>query len=152
MMRVAQLRVLGVAMARVPADATAFAHRGSRIMATVVCFYQGPPTSRGTRPGWRRSRRRCARATTAPTPASWARTARRTSTRPTRGRPGTGWSRSRPATTPPTCSATTTTSRQRAEMRADDVALFVHLLLVEPAGTPNTGDLSDSDRTVDRRA
>jgi len=37
-------------------------------------------------------------------------------------------------------------------VRADDVALFVHLLLVEPAGTPNTGDLSDSDRTVDRRA
>jgi FAD/FMN-containing dehydrogenase len=41
-MRVAQLRVLGGAMARVPADATAFAHRGSRIMATVVCFYRGP--------------------------------------------------------------------------------------------------------------
>jgi FAD/FMN-containing dehydrogenase len=40
--RVAQLRVLGGAMARVPADATAFAHRGSPIMATVVCFHQGP--------------------------------------------------------------------------------------------------------------
>jgi hypothetical protein len=65
-----------------------------------------------------------------------------------RGRPGTGWSRSRPATTPPTCSATTTTSRQRAEVRAYDVALFVDLLVVEPAGTPNTGDLSDSDRTT----
>jgi len=151
MMRVAQLRVLGVAMARVPADATAFAHRGSRIMATVVCFYQGPADKPG-RQAWLEAFAAALRqGATAPTPASWARTARRTSTRPTRGRPETGWSR-RPATTPPTCSATTTTSRQRAEVRADDVALFVHLLLVEPAGTPNTGDLSDSDRTVDRRA
>jgi hypothetical protein len=40
--RVAQLRVLGGAMARVPADATAFAHRGSRIMVNVASFYQGP--------------------------------------------------------------------------------------------------------------
>ena len=31
--RIAQLRVLGGAMARVPADATAFAHRSSPIMA-----------------------------------------------------------------------------------------------------------------------
>jgi hypothetical protein len=41
-MRVAQLRVLGGAMARVPADATAFAHRSSRIMAVVAAFYEGP--------------------------------------------------------------------------------------------------------------
>ena len=41
-MRVAQLRVLGGAMARVPADATAFAHRGSRIMVNVATFYEGP--------------------------------------------------------------------------------------------------------------
>jgi FAD/FMN-containing dehydrogenase len=40
-MRVAQLRVLGGAMARVPADATAFAHRGSAIMANVASFYEG---------------------------------------------------------------------------------------------------------------
>jgi FAD/FMN-containing dehydrogenase len=40
--RVTQLRVLGGAMARVPADATAFAHRGSRIMANVAAFYEGP--------------------------------------------------------------------------------------------------------------
>jgi hypothetical protein len=33
-------------------------------------------------------------------------------------------------------------------VRAYDVALFVDLLVVEPAGTPNTGDLSDSDRTT----
>jgi FAD/FMN-containing dehydrogenase len=40
-MRVAQLRVLGGAMARVPADATAFAHRASRIMVNVASFYEG---------------------------------------------------------------------------------------------------------------
>ena len=41
-MRVAQLRVLGGAMARVPVEATAFAHRRRRIMANVAAFYQGP--------------------------------------------------------------------------------------------------------------
>ena len=41
-MRVVQLRVLGGAMARVPADATAFAHRSSRILANVAAFYEGP--------------------------------------------------------------------------------------------------------------
>ena len=40
MMRVAQLRVLGGAMARVPADATAFAHRQRRIMVNVAALYQ----------------------------------------------------------------------------------------------------------------
>jgi len=37
-MAAAQLRVLGGAMARVPADATAFAHRKSRIMVNVVAM------------------------------------------------------------------------------------------------------------------
>ena len=41
-MRVAQLRVLGGAMARVPADATAYAHRTSPIMVNVAAFYEGP--------------------------------------------------------------------------------------------------------------
>jgi FAD/FMN-containing dehydrogenase len=41
-MRVAQLRVLGGALARVPADATAYAHRASRIMVNVAAFYEGP--------------------------------------------------------------------------------------------------------------
>jgi FAD/FMN-containing dehydrogenase len=41
-MRVTQLRVLGGAIARVPDEATAFAHRGSRIMANVAAFYDGP--------------------------------------------------------------------------------------------------------------
>jgi FAD/FMN-containing dehydrogenase len=38
MMRVAQLRVLGGAMARVPADATAFAHRERRLMVTAAAM------------------------------------------------------------------------------------------------------------------
>jgi FAD/FMN-containing dehydrogenase len=40
-MRVAQLRVLGGAMARVPADATAFAHRSKPMLVNVAAFYQG---------------------------------------------------------------------------------------------------------------
>jgi hypothetical protein len=38
----AQLRVLGGAMARVPVDATAFAHRNSRIMVNVAALYERP--------------------------------------------------------------------------------------------------------------
>jgi FAD/FMN-containing dehydrogenase len=41
-LRVTQLRVLGGAMARVPVDATAFAHRTSRILVNVAAFYDGP--------------------------------------------------------------------------------------------------------------
>jgi FAD/FMN-containing dehydrogenase len=41
-MRVAQLRVLGGAVARVPADATAFAHRSSRIMVNLAAIHGGP--------------------------------------------------------------------------------------------------------------
>ncbi|MGH2352909.1 MAG: FAD-binding oxidoreductase [Chloroflexota bacterium] len=39
-MAVAQLRVLGGAMARVPAEATAFAHRGRRVMVNVAAAYE----------------------------------------------------------------------------------------------------------------
>jgi hypothetical protein len=42
MMRVAQLRVLGGAIARVPVDATAFAHRRSRIMVNVAALCERP--------------------------------------------------------------------------------------------------------------
>jgi FAD/FMN-containing dehydrogenase len=41
-LRAAQLRVLGGAMARVPADETAFAHRQRRILVNVAAFYDGP--------------------------------------------------------------------------------------------------------------
>ena len=95
-MAVAQLRVLGGAMARVPADATAFAHRQRRIMVNVAAFYERPEEAAvheawvdrlrgGAAPG----------ATPARTSTSWATRARRGSARPTRGRPGTGWRRSR---------------------------------------------------------
>ena len=50
-LRVAQLRVLGGAFARVPADATAFAHRSSRIMVNVAAFYEGPE-DRVVREAW----------------------------------------------------------------------------------------------------
>ena len=42
MMAVTQLRALGGAMARVPVEATAFAHRHSRIMANVAALYMQP--------------------------------------------------------------------------------------------------------------
>ncbi len=51
MMRVAQIRVLGGAMARVPADATAFAHRSSRIMVNVAALYE-EPEERLTHEAW----------------------------------------------------------------------------------------------------
>jgi FAD/FMN-containing dehydrogenase len=40
--RVAQLRVLGGAIARVSSEATAYAHRTSPIMINVAAFYEGP--------------------------------------------------------------------------------------------------------------
>jgi FAD/FMN-containing dehydrogenase len=40
-LRVAQIRVLGGAYARIPAEATAYAHRGEPIMVNVAAFYDG---------------------------------------------------------------------------------------------------------------
>ncbi len=50
-MRVAQLRVLGGAIARVPVDATAYAHRNSRIMVNLAAFYENEP-ERLARQAW----------------------------------------------------------------------------------------------------
>ena len=50
-MAVAQLRVLGGAMARVPVDATAFAHRRSKIMVNLAALYDKPET-KGTHEAW----------------------------------------------------------------------------------------------------
>jgi hypothetical protein len=50
-MRVAQLRALGGAMARVPADATAYAHRAKPMLVNVAAFYQGEP-ERAQRAAW----------------------------------------------------------------------------------------------------
>jgi FAD/FMN-containing dehydrogenase len=51
MMNAVQLRVLGGAMARVPKDATAFAHRSSRIMVNVAAIYEDP-AERPTHLAW----------------------------------------------------------------------------------------------------
>ena len=50
-MAVAQLRVLGGAMARVPVDATAFAHRNSKIMVNIAALYE-KPEEKGTHEAW----------------------------------------------------------------------------------------------------
>jgi FAD/FMN-containing dehydrogenase len=50
-MRVAQLRVLGGAMARVAPETTAFAHRQSRVMVNVAAMYVGP-TDRVVKEAW----------------------------------------------------------------------------------------------------
>ena len=49
-MRVAQLRVLGGETSRVPADATAFAHRSSRILVNLAAFWEGD--DRPVREAW----------------------------------------------------------------------------------------------------
>jgi hypothetical protein len=50
-MRVAQLRALGGAMARVPAETTAYAHRDKAMLVNVAAFYQ-TEAERVTRAGW----------------------------------------------------------------------------------------------------
>jgi FAD/FMN-containing dehydrogenase len=50
-MRVAQLRALGGAAARVPADATAYAHRSKRMLVNTAAFYQGE-ADREVRKAW----------------------------------------------------------------------------------------------------
>jgi FAD/FMN-containing dehydrogenase len=50
-MAVAQLRVLGGAMERVPADATAFAHRNSKIMVNIAALYE-KPEEKATHEAW----------------------------------------------------------------------------------------------------
>jgi hypothetical protein len=51
-LRVAQLRSLGGAAARVPADATAYAHRSGRIMVNLAAFYDGTAEDRAVRQAW----------------------------------------------------------------------------------------------------
>jgi FAD/FMN-containing dehydrogenase len=51
-MRVAQLRVLGGAVSRVAPDATAYAHRNSRIMVNVAAFYDGTAQDRARQQRW----------------------------------------------------------------------------------------------------
>jgi FAD/FMN-containing dehydrogenase len=51
MMAVSQLRILGGAMARIPEDATAFAHRKSKIMVNLAALY-GNPQEKETHEIW----------------------------------------------------------------------------------------------------
>ena len=46
-----QLRVLGGAMSRVPADATAFAHRDAAVMAIIITGFEDP-TTEATHRAW----------------------------------------------------------------------------------------------------
>ena len=62
-MAACEIRVLGGAMARVPADATAFAHRQSRVMINVAAMYDPSTSERSEHAAWvhralRRARRR----------------------------------------------------------------------------------------------
>ena len=52
MMAACEIRVLGGAMARVPADATAFAHRQSRIMLNVAAMYDPSTSERSEHAAW----------------------------------------------------------------------------------------------------
>ena len=51
-LRVAQLRSLGGAYARVREYATAYAHRSSQIMVNVAAFYDGTPEDQAVRQAW----------------------------------------------------------------------------------------------------
>ena len=53
-LRAAQLRVLGGAVARVPDDATAYAHRQRRILAVLVNFHTDVPGDVARREQWAR--------------------------------------------------------------------------------------------------
>jgi hypothetical protein len=94
---------LGGAVSRVPGDATAFATRDADFILNVVA--RAPDTdgfgrsSTGRAPQPMGLAPRVSRTST-----SQVRQARTVCVHPTRGRPTTGWSRSRTATTRPTCS------------------------------------------------
>jgi hypothetical protein len=112
-MRVAQLRVLGGAMARVLAEATAFAHRTRQILVNLAVLYDGPE-DRALRRAWLSSFAAALRQGDAGAYVnSWAMRARLGSETPTRGRPGTDSWRSSAATTRPTCFGSTRTSHRR---------------------------------------
>ena len=53
-MAACEIRVLGGAMARVPADATAFAHRQSRMMINVAAIYDPSTSERSEHAAWAR--------------------------------------------------------------------------------------------------
>ena len=103
-MAVAQLRVLGGAMARVPVEATAFAHRQRRIMAGVGSVYelaQDRPAQEAWADGFAAALRQGDPGCTSTSSATRGPSG---SARPIPSPPGTGWPRSSAATTRTTCS------------------------------------------------
>jgi hypothetical protein len=85
---VAQPRVLGGAMARVPAQATAFAHRTSRFMVNVAALYQHPQEA-ADQQAWVDRFAAVQHGEPGPMSTSSATKAKPASTRPTPARPGT---------------------------------------------------------------
>ena len=87
-MAAVQLRVLGGAMARVPDDATAFGHRGAKLMVNIAAMYQRAE-ERPEHEAWASGLATALSdgAPPRPTSASSATRARRASAAPTRPRP-----------------------------------------------------------------
>jgi len=88
-MAVAQLRVLGGAMGRIPDEATAFAHRGRRIMVNLAASTSFPRMQPLMKHGSQTSRRRSVEVMRAGTSTFSATKAWRAYARPTPDQPGT---------------------------------------------------------------
>jgi hypothetical protein len=109
-----QIRVLGGAMARVPADSTAFAHRERRMMLTFAAGYQDLNQAESHETWVADSLAAMRPPRTASTSASSARRAPLESTRHIPTRPTGGSRRSNDATTRPISSGSTRTSSRMA--------------------------------------
>ena len=111
-MRVAQIRVLGGAMARVDPDATAFAHRDRQIMVNVAVVLRGRRTTRPRREAWVTDLAAALHQRDGAYVNFLADEGRGRHPRRVPGpRPGTASRRSSAATTRTTCSTATRTSR-----------------------------------------
>lgn len=121
MMAVTQLRVLGGAMARVPVEATAFAHRRSRIMANVAALY-AQPEEKVIHEAWTEQFTAASgKATAALTPIFWATRARSGYGPLTLAQPGNDWQRLRRSMTRPTCFTLTRISVRQGTAVSDAV-------------------------------
>jgi hypothetical protein len=122
-MPLVQLRVLGGAMARVPADATAFAHRTAPILANVAALYEHRDEL-PSRAAWVDGVTGALRPRRGGRPGSSATRGVTELERPTRGGPGDGSRRSSGATTRRTSSGSTRTCRRLDERTADERAML----------------------------
>ena len=135
-----ELRSLGGAFGRVPADATAFAHRDATVLLVAATML--PPGAAGDAGTTRSAPGRPSPPRPAGlTPAFSARRPTPRSRPPTRPRPTAGSPRSSAATTPATCSAATTT-RLRSGSEPAEVGV-----VVVPA---HQDHLADDARALDR--